>query len=70
MAWDQLFRRLGSSDELYGLVVTLNDGRKVGGIYEDTSFVSTYPADGDLLIGKPCEVDQETGTFSHLISSS
>jgi len=70
MAWDQVFRRLGSSDELYGLVVTLSDGRKVGGIYDTTSFVSTYPADGDLLIGAPCEVNQETGIFERRIATS
>ncbi len=70
MAWDQVFRRLGTSDELYGLVVTLSDGRKVGGIYDMTSFVSTYPADGDLLIGAPCEVNQETGIFEGRIATS
>jgi hypothetical protein len=70
MAWDQLFRRLGSSKELYGLVITLSDGRKVGGIYEGNSFVSTYPADGDLLIGVPCVVDQKTGRFVNVIATS
>jgi hypothetical protein len=70
MAWDQLFRRLGSSSELYGLVITLSDGRKVGGIYDSTSFVSSYPADGDLLIGAPCEVEQTTGLFLQRIATS
>lgn len=70
MAWDQIFRRLGSSDELYGLVVTLSDGRKVGGIYDTTSFVSSFPADGDILIGAPCEVEQTSGLFLQRIATS
>jgi len=70
MAWDQLFRRLGASKELYALIFTMSDGRKVGGIYDSTSFASTYPAEGDVLIGAPCEYDKETGLFLHRIKTS
>jgi len=47
-----------------------NDGRKIGGIYDSTSFVSTFPADGDLLIGAPCEVNPKSGLFVRRLATS
>ncbi len=43
------------------IVLTLSDGRKIGGVWEGNGFVSTYRADGDILIAVPYVLDQETG---------
>lgn len=43
--------------------MTLSDGRKVGGFWDEEPFASSYPHDEDLLIAIPAIIDQQTGRF-------
>jgi hypothetical protein len=56
-AWDEFFRRIQSKQ--VALVVTLKDGRKVGGFWAENPFASSFPADEDLLITVPVSIDDE-----------
>jgi hypothetical protein len=69
-AWDEFFARLGSLDTAVAIVLTLTDGRKIGGIWERDGFVSTYPADGDILIAVPCVLNQETGRIKERVAGA
>ena len=56
-AWDFIFnglayRKKGVGSRGLFLVVTLNDGTKVGGVYSDPGFASLWPYDRDVLLGK------------------
>src|ERR1700680_479654 len=70
MAWDELFSRLAEKKEPVAIVLTLKDGSKVGGVWDKDAFVSTYPADGDLLIAVPCTLDPQTGQIAQRIAGS
>jgi hypothetical protein len=69
-AWDELFARLASLKTAVAIVLTLVDGRKIGGIWERHGFVSTYPADGDILIAVPCVLNQETGRIRESVAGA
>ncbi len=60
-AWDFFFTGLSKKGEAVAIVLTLTDGRRIGGIWAETPFASSYPADEDLLITVPCVIDQESG---------
>jgi hypothetical protein len=64
-AWDEFFSRLSKLPETgsIALVLTLTDGRKIGGFWAEAPFASSYPADEDLLIPVPARIDQESGRF-------
>jgi hypothetical protein len=67
-AWDAYFKRLSKSDVPLLLVVTLSDGRRVGGVWDKFAFTSTFPADEDLFIGTVCQLDQATGQLEGVIA--
>jgi hypothetical protein len=69
-AWDELFARLGSLNTAVAIVLTLVDGRKIGGVWECNGFVSTYPAEGDILIAVPCVLNQETGRIKERVAGA
>jgi len=61
--WDKIFNRVVSEKRDVGLILTLPDGRKLGGRYVDPGFASSYPADEQLLVGETWKLNQETGAF-------
>jgi hypothetical protein len=71
-AWDEFFGRLARlpDDASVGLVVTLSDGRKVGGFWSEAPFASSFPNDEDLLISVPITIDQTSGQFRERATSS
>ncbi len=69
-AWDEFFARLRTLNTGVAIVLTLMDGRKIGGVWERNGFVSTYPAEGDILIPVPCVLDQETGWIKERIAGA
>jgi hypothetical protein len=60
-AWDEFFDRIKGRS--LALVLTLSDGRKIGGFWDEDPFASSFPCDEDLLITLPAIVDQDTGIF-------
>ena len=69
-AWDELFSRLVGLDRKVVMVLTLQNGRKVGGIWGGDGFASTYPADGDLLIAEPCVLNQINGRIVERVAGA
>jgi hypothetical protein len=69
-AWDYLFTELGKQHEAVAIVVTLSDGRRIGGFWAENPFASSYPADEDLLITVPCTIDQVTGQILKRIAGA
>ena len=66
-AWDEFFHRIGKVP--VALVITLKDGRRVGGFWAEKPFASSYPADQDLLIPVPVKID-ESGRFVERVADS
>ena len=58
-AWDDFFSRRRAC----WLIVHLNDGRRLGGIFHNKSYATLYPTPGHLFIEELWEVDQDTGEF-------
>jgi hypothetical protein len=61
--WDDIFTRIVRDKLQIGVILSLHDGRKLGGRYVDPGFASEYPADEQILIGESWEIDQDTGKF-------
>lgn len=55
--WDYVF----SKGEAYWVIVTLNDGRKVGGRYDSDSFASSSPCPEQLYLQEAWEVNEDGG---------
>lgn len=68
-AWDYLFAELGKGEPV-AIIVTLSDGRRIGGFWAEDPFASSYPADEDLLITVPCTIDQTTGQILQRITGA
>lgn len=62
-AWDEFFNRLARSpgDSPLALIVTLNDGRQLAGLWTDEPFASSFPNEEDLLFTVPLQFDPHTG---------
>jgi hypothetical protein len=60
-AWDAFFNRMAGTP--MAIVLTLSDGRKIGGYWAENPVASSFPADEDLLITVPVTVDQKNGNF-------
>jgi hypothetical protein len=65
-AWDRLVSGI-LRKRLSLVVITLRDGRKVGGAFSKTAFASNYPYERDILIGEVWQIDQATGAFVKMI---
>jgi hypothetical protein len=63
-AWDYFFSSVARGGVAVAIIVTLNNGKRVGGFWDTLAFSSSFPADEDLFIGTPCEIDQETGLIT------
>jgi hypothetical protein len=69
-AWDYFFTELSKKGEPVAIVLMLSDGRRIGGFWAETPFASSFPADEDLLITVPCEIDQSTGEILKRIAGA
>ena len=63
--WDWFF----SKRQPVWIIVTLKDGRKIGGIYSDNSYASSFPASEQLYLEKTWRLDGE-GRFMEPIEES
>jgi len=66
--WDKFFSETGSKKQL-GIVLTLPDGRKIGGRFSG-GFASSYPADEQLHIGQTWTLDQTSGAFQQQVKGT
>ncbi len=66
--WDKFFGGVGLHKQV-GIVLTLADGRKIGGLYAP-GFASSYPAEEQLHVGETWTIDQETGAFLKRVDGS
>jgi len=53
--WDYVF----SNGQSYWIVVELNDGSKIGGIYDTKSFASSFPADEQIYVEQIWKIGDE-----------
>lgn len=60
-AWDAFYNRFRKTP--VALVITLSNGRKVGGFWAEDPIASSFPADEDIFLPAVVEVDQESGMF-------
>ena len=51
--WDYFFGKQKS----YWVIIELNDGTKVGGIYDNDSFASSYPAEEQIYLQQVWEIE-------------
>lgn len=65
-AWDWAFK----INRQAMVLVHLRDGRKLGGTWDRTGFVSSYPVPADLFLSEVWAVDQNTGVFQHRVPDS
>jgi Family of unknown function (DUF6338) len=56
--WDSLFQR----GEHYWVIVHLNDGHRIGGVYSSRSFVSSSPAPPEIFLEEVWKLDDK-GAF-------
>jgi Family of unknown function (DUF6338) len=68
--WDKMFARIRTRNLVIGLIITLPDGRKLGGKYVDPGFASHYPADEQVHVGETWVMNQETGAFVERVKGS
>jgi len=65
-AWDYLFRMRRP-----GLIlITLKDGRMVGGYFGLNSFASSFPNEEDMYVEKVCLVDSQSGQMIGFVPNS
>lgn len=53
--WDYVFGK----GKPYWIIVHLKDGRKIGGVYDEDSFASSYPAEEQIYLEKVWKLDKE-----------
>jgi hypothetical protein len=51
--WDYVF----SKKEPYWIIIELNDGQRIGGVYEENSFASSYPNDEQIYLEQYWKID-------------
>jgi len=60
-AWDAFYNRFRKTP--VALVITLSNGRKVGGFWAEDPIASSFPAEEDIFLPAVTEIDQESGIF-------
>lgn len=60
-AWDAFYNRFKKTP--VALVITLSNGRKVGGFWAEDPIASSFPADEDIFLPAVVEVHQDSGIF-------
>jgi len=68
--WDKFFNAIARERLDIGVILTLPDGRKLGGRHIPPGFASHYPADEQLHVGETWILDQETGAFLERVKGS
>jgi len=58
-AWDDFFSRRKAC----WIIVHLNDGRRIGGVFAQNSYATLYPNPGHIFIEELWQVNQDTGAF-------
>jgi hypothetical protein len=64
-AWDYFF----DQREPLFVLISLNDGTYVGGYYDENSFASAFPAEGDIYVSAAYKVDAD-GNFLDAVPGS
>jgi hypothetical protein len=54
--WDYIFGKRNA----YWVIIHLQDGRKIGGKYDNKSFASSYPADEQIYLEEVWELDEKS----------
>lgn len=65
-AWDQFFLRR----EPCWIIVSLSDGRRIGGYFGEMSYATLHPQSGHIYIEELWEVDQTTGEIGDAVPAS
>ncbi len=63
--WDYIFGK----KEPYWIIITLKDGRKIGGKYDNKSFSSSYPAEEQIYLEEVWQLNED-GKFLNAIDGS
>jgi hypothetical protein len=61
--WDKVFERIARQRLNLGAILTLRDGRLVGGRLSYPAYASSYPAPEQLMLGEIWQIDQENRSF-------
>ncbi|HZZ64787.1 MAG TPA: DUF6338 family protein [Candidatus Baltobacteraceae bacterium] len=69
--WDHFFQRVvkEQSGHAVGVIITLRDGRRIGGAYTKPGFASSFPTEEQLLLGETWLLD-ENGSFKERVAGS
>lgn len=62
--WDHFFHRVVKEQQPnaeVGVIITLRDGRRIGGVYKYPGFASSYPSEEQLLLGETWLLDASGG---------
>jgi Family of unknown function (DUF6338) len=69
--WSNMVRRVSEAGITPGVILTLKDGRKVGGRARDYGYHAINEIrDDDVLVGEAWTIDQERGTFIEPVPGS
>lgn len=66
--WDHFFSRVAKGRE-YGVILTLRDGSRIGGVYTKPAFASSFPAEEQLFLAETWLVD-DSGGFEKEVKDS
>lgn len=68
--WDHFFQRVVKDyAREVGVILTLRDGRRIGGIYKQPGFASSFPTDEQLLLAETWILDTEGGFSQPVVGS-
>ena len=68
--WDKFFHQVSAKGIDLGVIITLTDGKKVGGRFADHAFASSAPEEEQLLIGQTWKLDNVNDSFLEPIENS
>jgi hypothetical protein len=66
--WDHFFSRVAKGKEI-GVILTLRDGARIGGVYRPPAFASSFPANEQLFLAETWLID-DGGGFERQIKDS
>jgi len=69
--WDHVFQRVikSISNKQFGVIITLQDGRRIGGAFKPPAFASSFPADEQIYLSEAWVIDEEGG-FGRRVAGS